>query len=82
MSERIAVCIARAHPTLRRLWEAYAACTTDKQREGLVQVGNKMRTPNRGGRLDAVRLMITADCSQLIFPAWALLSLCCFRTWS
>jgi len=43
MSERIAVCIARAYPTLRRLWEAYGACTTDKQREGLVQVSNEAR---------------------------------------
>jgi len=36
VSERIALCIARAYPTLRRLWDAYRALPSDKARENLV----------------------------------------------
>jgi hypothetical protein len=36
MSERIALCIAREYPCLRRLWDAYRSCATDKARETLV----------------------------------------------
>lgn len=36
MSEKTAVCITRVYPTFRRMWEAYRACATDKQRETLV----------------------------------------------
>jgi hypothetical protein len=36
-SERLALCITREYPTFTRLWSAYAACATDKQRECLVQ---------------------------------------------
>lgn len=39
VSERIALCITRAYPTFRRLWDAYSHCSTDKQREMLLQVG-------------------------------------------
>jgi hypothetical protein len=35
--ERIAVCLLRQYPTLRGLWDAYRACSTDKQRAELVQ---------------------------------------------
>ena len=38
MSERIACSIAREYPTPRRLWDTYLnKCSTDKQREILVQ---------------------------------------------
>ena len=36
MSEKTALCITRVYPTFRRMWEAYRACATDKQRETLV----------------------------------------------
>jgi hypothetical protein len=49
MSERIALCIAREYPCLRRLWDAYRACVTDKAREALVAdvlVSNVAGGPN------------------------------------
>lgn len=38
MSERTAICIARAYHSFHALWSAYSQCATDKQRETLVQV--------------------------------------------
>jgi hypothetical protein len=40
VSERIALAITRVYPSFRRLWQAYAQCAQEKQREGLVQVSD------------------------------------------
>jgi len=37
LSERIALCITRSYPTMRSLWEAYQTCSSDKQRELMLQ---------------------------------------------